>query len=76
LNNSSINITNYSDPKNLRNKAMASYGESAQQVNKSGKFSDWYRDAVNEKNESLGSHEVKVLRLHVNDTTKPNPQNK
>lgn len=73
LNNSSIRITNYSDPKNLRNEAMDSYGQSAQQVNKSGQFTDWYRDAVNEKNESLGSHEVKVLRLHVNDTTKPKP---
>ena len=75
LNNSSINITNYSDPENLKNKATQIYGESAQRVNKSGRFTDWYRDAVNEKNESLGSHEVKVLRLHVNDTTKPQPWN-
>jgi hypothetical protein len=71
LNNSSINIREYSDPENLRQKASADYGAAAQKINVSGKFTDWLRDAVNEKNESLGSHEVKVLRLHVNDTTKP-----
>lgn len=71
LNHSSINITKYSDPENIRHRATMSYGDAAQKVNSSGKFTDWYRDAVNEKNEPLGSHEVKVLRLHVNDATKP-----
>lgn len=70
LNNSSINITTYSDPKNARLQANASYGNAAQKLNRAGEFTDWYRDAVNEKNESIGSHEVKVLRLYVNDTTK------
>jgi hypothetical protein len=70
LNHSSINLTTYSDPKNIRHQANASYGSAAQRMNSSGEFTDWYRDAVNEKNESLGSHETKVLRLHVNDTTK------
>jgi hypothetical protein len=70
LNNSSINITTYSDPKNTRLQANASYGNAAQKLNRAGEFTDWYRDAVNEKNESIGSHEVKVLRLYVNDTTK------
>jgi hypothetical protein len=68
--NSSINITTYSDPKNTRLKANSSYGSAAQKLNRTGEFTDWYRDAVNEKNESLGSHETKVLRLYVNDTTK------
>jgi len=70
LNNSSINITTYSDPGNTRLQAIASYGNAAQKVNLVGEFTDWYRDAVNEKNESIGSHEAKVLRLYVNDTTK------
>jgi hypothetical protein len=70
LNNSSINITTYLDPKNTRLQANASYGNAAQKLNRAGEFTDWYRDAVNEKNESIGSHEVKVLRLYVNDTTK------
>jgi hypothetical protein len=70
LNNSSINITTYSDPENTRLKANSSYGYAAQKLNQVGKFTDWYRDAVNEKNESIGSHEAKVLKLYVNDTTK------
>ena len=70
LNNSSMNITTYSDPGNTRVQANASYGNAAQKLNQVGKFTDWYRDAVNEKNESIGSHEAKVLKLHVHDTTK------
>lgn len=73
LNHSSINIVKYSDPGSLRHNASMSYGAAAQKINSSGEFTDWYRDAVNEKNESLGSHETKVLRLYVNDTTKPKP---
>jgi hypothetical protein len=75
LNNSSINIINYSDPENRRNRAIMNYGNAAQKVNSSGEFTDWYRDAVNEKNEPLGSHETKVLRLNVSDTTKPTLRN-
>jgi hypothetical protein len=36
-------------------------------MNQSGQWTDWYRDAVNEKGESLGKHETKVLRLSVID---------
>lgn len=75
LNDSSINIVKYSDPQGLRLEAKFSYGAAAQSINSSGKFTDWYRDAVNEKNEPLGSHETKVLRLHINDTTKSKLRN-
>ena len=71
LNHSSISITEYSDPENLRRKASTEYGKAAQNLNVLGKFTDWYRDAVNEKNEPLGAHEVKVLRLYVHNTVKP-----
>lgn len=70
LNNTSITIVDYSDPQRAREEAAMKYGAAAQQLNKTGKFTDWYRDAVNEKNESLGSHEVKALKLHVVDKTK------
>ena len=70
LNNSSINIVDYSDPNNLRNQAIIDYGNAAQKVNSKGEFTDWYRDAVNEKGESLGAHETKAIRLHVTDSTK------
>ena len=46
------------------------YGEAAQVINSSGQWTDWYRDAVNEKQESLGSHEVKTLKLCVADCRK------
>jgi hypothetical protein len=69
LNNSSINIVNYVDNNNQRRDANIAYGEAAQVVNSSGKWTDWYRDAVNEKNESVGSHEVKALKLHVTSNT-------
>ena len=75
LNDSSINIVKYSDPQGSRLGAKSSYGAAAQNINSSGKFTDWYRDAVNEKNEPLGSHETKVLRLHINDTTKSKLRN-
>lgn len=69
LNNSSINIFDYKDEESKRREANTSYGEAAQVVNSSGQWTDWYRDAVNEKGESVGNHEVKVLRLSVVDNT-------
>lgn len=69
LNNSSINIIEYSDPENLRRQANHDYGKAAQELNQAGQWTDWYRDAVNEKNESVGSHEVKTLKLYVKDNT-------
>lgn len=69
LNNTCIEINNYQDEGGLRVKALSDYGQAAQVVNSSGQWTDWYRDAVNEKGESLGSHEVKTLRLSIKDNT-------
>lgn len=69
LNNSVITINQYQDLDRSREKANRSYGEAAQIVNSSGQWTDWYRDAVNENKESIGSHEVKTLRLSVKDNT-------
>jgi hypothetical protein len=69
LNNTSIQIVDYIDKDMLRQKANQSYGEEAQKINTSGAWTDWYRNAVNEKQESLGSHEVKTLKLGVEDKT-------
>ena len=70
LNNTTIKIVEYQDPNRKRLDANTSYGAAAQKINSVGKWTDWYRDAVNEKEESLGSHEVKALKLGVVDTTK------
>lgn len=70
LNNTAIEIVGYKDEDRLKEKANIAYGEAAQEINKSGQWTDWYRDAVNEKAESLGSHEAKALKLSVKDNTK------
>ena len=70
LDNTSIKIYDYEDPEQIRQNKHKSYGIAAQEVNKSGNWTDWYRDAINEKGESLGSHETKVLRLSVEDNRK------
>ena len=69
LNNSSIQIFDYKDQDGKREESKRLYGEAAQVINSSGKWTDWYRDAVNEKGENLGEHEVKVLKLSVEDNT-------
>jgi hypothetical protein len=52
------------------NNRLRSYGEAAQVINKAGKWTDWYRDAVNEKGEKVGEHEVKALKLQVVNNSK------
>jgi hypothetical protein len=69
LNNTSIDVVNYKDDDRKRIEANIAYGEAAQVLNSSGEWTDWYRNAVNEKQESLGSHEVKTLKLSVKDNT-------
>jgi hypothetical protein len=70
LNNTTIEIKSYADKDKKRQKANISYGKASQVINSSGQWTDWYRNAVNEKGDSLGSHEVKVLKLAVKDITK------
>jgi hypothetical protein len=67
LDNTTIEMYEYTDKDRVRENSNRSYGEAAQEINKLGKWTDWYRDAVNEKGESLGSHETKTLRLSVDD---------
>jgi hypothetical protein len=72
LNNTEITIVDYKDEERKRIESNISYGAAAQALNSSGEWTDWYRNAVNEKQESLGSHEVKTLRLTVKDQTGSN----
>ena len=69
LNNTVIKMVDYKDEDRKRVEANISYGEAAQVINSTGEWTDWYRNAVNEKQESLGSHEVKTLKLSVEDQT-------
>jgi hypothetical protein len=69
LKDESVEILNFPNIEE-RNKKMRSYGEAAQDINKMGDWTDWYRNAVNENGESIGSHEVKNLKLMVIDSRK------
>lgn len=69
LNNSVVTIIDYKDEERKRLKDNISYGNAAQELNSSGEWTDWYRNAVNERQESLGSHETKTLKLIVEDKT-------
>lgn len=69
LKDESIEILHFNNTEE-RNIKMHSYGAAAQEINKTGQWTDWYRNAVNEKGESIGSHEVKNLKLSVIDKTK------
>lgn len=69
MDNTCIEINDYIDIDNARARAHKEYGDAAQEVNKSGQWTDWYRDAVNEKGESVGKHETKALRLSVKNNT-------
>jgi hypothetical protein len=70
LNGTNIEIVKYQDSDRARLEANIAYGNAAQKINSTGKWTDWYRDAVNEKEETQGSHEVKILKLGVRDYTK------
>jgi hypothetical protein len=67
LDNTAIKVFDYLDKDGTRQKKHQSYGNAAQEINKTGNWTDWYRDAINEKGKSLGSHETKALRLSVED---------
>lgn len=69
LNNTAINIVDYKDEDRKRINANIKYGEAAQVINSTGEWTDWYRNAVNEAGESIGSHETKALKLSVIDNT-------
>ena len=51
----------------LNNKA---YDKKFNEINQSGRWTDFYRNATDHLGNSLGSHEVKALRLKTNDYTK------
>ena len=69
LNNTVMTMVDYKDEDRKRVEANISYGAAAQVLNSTGEWTDWYRNAINEKQESLGSHEVKTLKLSVEDQT-------
>ena len=68
LKDESVEIENFIKPEDYDIK-LKSYGDAAQVVNKSGEWTDWYRDAIDENGNSIGEHETKSLKLKVIDNT-------
>jgi hypothetical protein len=46
---------------------IAEYGKASQEKSKTGDWTNFYRDAVNHKGEPKGNHELKSLKLKLND---------
>ena len=67
LQNSMIEIDNY---KNIKNNVVLKEEEHVKIVKEKtdgGKWTNFYRDAVNYKGQKIGEHEVKAIRLYVNN---------
>jgi hypothetical protein len=43
------------------------YGTAAQKINKSGNWTDWYRNATDHNEDTIGKHELKSIKLKIND---------
>jgi adenine-specific DNA methylase len=43
------------------------YGDASFEKSRKGDWTNFYRDAINHKGESVGEHELKVIKLKVND---------
>lgn len=65
LQNSKAIVKNVSELPSDFWKGQQEYSEIVSEINKSGKWSNFYRDAVNYLGKSIGNHEVKALRLKV-----------
>lgn len=67
LNNSLVNL--YSNPYNVHeyHKKLSDYGNVILENNKIPKWSDFYRSATDQFGNSIGSHEVKKIKLSVLD---------
>lgn len=46
---------------------MDDYSETVYQINRTGKWTNFYRDAVDHKGNKLGSHQVKTIKLNTID---------
>jgi Family of unknown function (DUF6065) len=66
LQNSEVNFHPISEKKqNPVN--MDEYSDTIYQINRTGKWTDFYRNAVDHKGNKLGEHQVKAIRLSVNN---------
>jgi hypothetical protein len=62
LQNSELHLKNQEIPESFKMDTHA-YGEKITEITQTGKFSNFYKDAVNHLGETIGEHEIKILRL-------------
>ena len=69
INDTEMHIYNLEYPEDyqLKNKT---YGEVSQELNQKGEWTNFYRNATNEKKESIGKHEIKSFKLKTFDKRK------
>ena len=65
LQNTELHMKNYNEVPISYHQDYIGYNEVISHINQSGKFSDFYRDAVNHEGKTVGEHEVKLIRLKV-----------
>lgn len=72
ISDSELNIYDNSEDKFGQDhwKRNRKYGERAQEINQTGGWTNFYRNATDETETSIGSHEVKAIRMPVKDHTK------
>ena len=63
LQNSKVNIYNTNQIPSEMFYSPEGYTEAVVELNKQGKWSNFYRDAVDHKGNKIGNHEVKAIRL-------------
>lgn len=57
-------------PKSNSEEYNKEYGRVANEINRVGNWTDWYRNATDHTGEKVGSHELKSIKLKINDYTK------
>lgn len=68
---SEINMDIYPNVENLNSvEYNKEYSKAAYEINKVGNWTDWYRNTTDHTGEKIGSHEVKTIKLTINDYTK------
>lgn len=73
LNNSKAILKNISSlPKNFFPKE--DYGQIVSEINKQGKWTNFYRNATDHHGKKIGEHEIKVIKLKVDDTEINGPE--
>jgi len=65
LQNTELHIKNANELPVSYHEDFIGYHEVVGNVNKSGNFSNFYKDAINHKGKTVGEHEVKLIRLKV-----------